>query len=151
MITFSDYLDTQIFLSVLETLTDDECIIEWSEEEWYKLSVADRAVLEAEAIDGWSKWHIGDINETEDELREKVKRYKPKTTQQRRATQINKDRQKFSNRADKLKASVERKKGGVKVHRLKVRKKWKKRNATKIATANKVYGNKITSKFTKAK
>ena len=59
---------------------------------------------------------------------ETLKEYKAKNTQQRRATQKNKDRNKFSNRQGKLKDKIERKKGGVKVKRLKLRKKWQKVN-----------------------
>ena len=130
MVTFSDYLDYLCLASAMEELTDDEVIVEWSELEWLKLSIAERAELEAE----------------EEEC---VKEYKARNTQQRRDTQRNKDRNKFSNRQQKLKAKIHRKKGGVKVKRLKMRKKWQKVNKAKIANAQKVYGGKVKSKFTK--
>ena len=142
LIKFSEYIEET---PCPETLTDDECIIEWSEEEWYKLTVAERAELEAEAIDGWAKWQIGDIDE------EDLEEYKAKNTMQRKATQRNKDRMKFSNRQGKLKDKIERKKGGNKVKRIKMRKKWQKVNKSKIANAQKVYGGKVHSKFTKTK
>ena len=126
----------------MEELTDDEVIIEWSEKEWYNLSIAERAELEAEAIDGWAKWQI-----EEEDLDE----YKAKNTMQRKATQRNKDRMKFSNRQGKLKDKIDRKKGGNKVKRLKIRKKWQKVNKSKIKNAQKVYGGKVHSKFTKKK
>ena len=144
LIKFSDYLDEALSPDVI--LGEDEVIIEWSEEEWYKLSVAERAELEAETIDGWAKWQIGEVEE-DAELDE----YKAKNTQQRRKTQFKKDRLKHSDRANKLKAKIDRKKGGAKVHRLKVRKKWQKVNKSKIANAQRVYGGRITSKFTKKK
>ena len=142
IIKFSDYLDEALSPDVI--LGEDEVIIEWSEEEWYKLSVAERAELEAEAIDGWAKWQIGEIDE-DSELDE----FKARNTQQRRQTQFKKDRLKHSDRANKLKAKIDRKKGGAKVHRLKVRKKWQKINKSKIANAQKVYGGRVKSKFTK--
>ena len=128
--------------SAMEELTDEEVIIEWSEEEWYNLSITERAELEAEAIDGWAKWQI-----EEEDLDE----FKARNTQQRRATQKFKDKNKFSDRQGKLKARIDRKKGGNKVRRLKVRKKWQKLNKSKIANAQKVYGGKVKSKFTKKK
>ena len=140
IIKFSDYIDYLCLASAMEELTDDEVIIEWSEKEWYNLTIAERAELEAEAIDGWAKWQI-----EEEDLDE----FKARNTMQRRATQIKKDRQKFSNRQDKLKKKIERKKGGARVKRLKVRKKWQKLNKSKIANAQKVYGGKVKSKFTK--
>lgn len=82
---------------------------------------------------------------TEEELVE----YKARNTMQRRATQKNKDRQKFQNRATKIKAKIERKKGGNKVKRIKLRKKWMRKNKSKIRNANKVFGGKVKSKFTK--
>tara|TARA_B100001245_G_scaffold186927_1_gene145090 strand:- start:409 stop:843 length:435 start_codon:yes stop_codon:yes gene_type:complete len=142
IIKFSDYIDYLCLASAMEELTDDEVIIEWSEEEWYKLSITERAELEAEAIDGWAKWQI-----EEEDLDE----FKARNTMQRRATQIKKDRNKFSDRQAKLKAKIDRKKGGKKVKRLKVRKKWQKLNKSKIANAQKVYGGKVKSKFTKKK
>ena len=140
LIKFSEYVEEALSPDVI--LGEDEVIIEWSEEEWYKLSIAERAELEAEAIDGWAKWQI-----EEEDLDE----FKARNTMQRRATQIKKDRQKFSNRQDKLKKKIERKKGGNKVRRLKIRKKWQKVNKSKIANAQKVYGGKVHSKFTKTK
>ena len=49
----------------------------------------------------------------------------------------------------KLKDKIERKKGGNKVKRIKLRKKWLKVNRAKIANAQKVYGGKVKSKYTK--
>ena len=144
IIKFSEYVEEALSPDVI--LGEDEVIIEWSEEEWYKLSVAERAELEAEAIDGWSKWQIGEVDE-DSELDE----FKARNTQQRRATQFKKDRLKHSDRQTKLKAKIDRKKGGNKVHRLKVRKKWQKINKSKIANAQKVYGGRVKSKFTKKK
>jgi hypothetical protein len=134
MIKFSDYLDYLCLASAMEELADDEVIIEWTELEWLKLSIAERAEIEAEE---------SDLEER------KSKKYKAKNTQQRRATQRNKDKLKFHNRQGKLKDKIERKKGGNKVRRLKVRKKWKKLNKSKIKNAQKVYGGKVHSKFTK--
>jgi hypothetical protein len=85
---------------------------------------------------------------TEDEW---LERYKPRNTQQRRKTQKNKDRMKFKNRGAKLKAKIDRKKGGNKVKRIKLRKKWMRINKSKIKNAQKVYGGKVKSKFTKKK
>ena len=130
MIKFSDYLDYLCLASAMEELSDDEVIVEWTELEWLKLSIAERAEIEAE----------------EEEC---LKEFKARNTQQRRKTQFTKDRMKHSNRSQKLKAKIDRNKGGAKVHRKKVRLKWKKVNKSKIATANRVYGNKIKSKFTK--
>jgi len=130
MIKFSDYLDYLCLASAMEELSDDEVIVEWTELEWLKLSIAERAEIEAEE-------------------EETIKEYKAKNTQQRRKTQFTKDRMKHSNRSQKLKAKIDRNKGGAKVHRKKVRLKWKKVNKSKIANANRVYGNKIKSKFTK--
>jgi hypothetical protein len=129
MIKFSDYLDYLCLASAMEELTDDEVIVEFTELEWLKLSIAERAEIEAEESD--------------------LEEYKSRNTMQRRDTQRNKDRKKFSNRQDKLKAKIHRAKGGVKVKRLKVRKKWQKINKSKIANAHRVYGGKIKSKFTK--
>ena len=86
-----------------------------------------------------------DQDDEEDDLDE----YQARNTQQRRKTQFKKDRLKHSDRQVKLKAKIDRKKGGNKVHRLKVRKKWQKINKSKIANAQKVYGGKAHSKFTK--
>ena len=85
---------------------------------------------------------------TEDEW---LERYKPRNTQQRRQTQKNKDRMKFKNRGAKLKAKIDRKKGGNRVKRIKLRKKWMRKNKSKIKNAQKVYGGKVRSKFTKKK
>ena len=79
------------------------------------------------------------------------KAYKARNTMKRRATQKVKDRQKFKNRQVKLKAKIERKKGGNKVKRLKMRKKWMRKNKAKIKNANKVFGGRVHSKFTKKK
>ena len=87
----------------------------------------------------------------EAEEEECLKEFKARNTQQRRQTQKNKDRMKFQNRQGKLKDKIERKKGGNKVRRLKIRKKWQKVNKSKIANAQKVYGGKVHSKFTKTK
>ena len=43
-------------------LGDDEIIVEWSEEDWFKFTVAERAELEAQAVGGWSAWQIGPID-----------------------------------------------------------------------------------------
>ena len=127
LIKFSDFDEEAL------TLSDDIAIVEWSEEEWLKLLNYERAELEEE-----------------DELTErKSKKYKAKNTQQRRKTQRNKDRMKFQNRQGKLKDKIERKKGGVKVKRLKLRKKWMKKNKAQIKNAQRVYGGKVHSKFTK--
>jgi len=126
MIKFSDFDEESL------TLPDDVVIVEWAESEWLKLLNYERAELEAE----------------EEEC---LKEYKAKNTMQRRATQKNKDRQKFSNRQGKLKDKIDRKKGGNKVKRLKIRKKWQKVNKSKIKNAQKVYGGKVHSKFTKKK
>lgn len=126
IIKFSDFDEESL-------LFDDEVvIIEWSESEWLKLLNYERAELVAE----------------EEEC---LKEFKARNTQQRRQTQKNKDRQKFANRQDKLKAKIDRKKGGNKVRRLKIRKKWQKVNKSKIKNAQKVYGGKVHSKFTKTK
>ena len=126
LIKFSDFDEEAL------TLSDDVVIVEWSKSEWLKLDITERIELEAEA-------------------EETLKEYKAKNTQQRRQTQKNKDRMKFSNRAGKLKDKIDRKKGGNKVKRLKLRKKWQKVNKSKIANAQKVYGGKVHSKFTKKK
>ena len=86
---------------------------------------------------------------TEEVTEEELVEYKARNTMQRRATQKNKDRQKFQNRATKIKAKIERKKGGNKVKRIKLRKKWMRKNKSKIRNANKVFGGKVKSKFTK--
>ena len=149
IIKFAEYVEEELSPDVI--LGEDEVIIEWSEEEWYKLSVAERAELEAEAIDGWSKWQIGEMDSPYVEEEDDLDEYQARNTQQRRKTQFKKDRLKHSDRQVKLKAKIDRKKGGNKVHRLKVRNKWKKINKSKIANAQRVYGGKIKSKFTKKK
>jgi hypothetical protein len=127
LIKFSDFDEEAV------TLPDDIAIVEWSEEEWLKLFNYERAELEEE-----------------DELAErKSKKYKAKNTQQRRKTQRNKDRMKFQNRQGKLRDKIERNKGGVKVKRLKLRKKWMKKNKAQIKNAQRVFGGKVTSKYTK--
>jgi hypothetical protein len=126
IIKFSDFDEESLLFD------DDVVIVEWSESEWFKLLNYERAELEAE----------------EEEC---LKEYKAKNTMQRRATQKNKDRMKFSNRQGKLKDKIDRKKGGNKVKRLKLRKKWQKVNKSKIKNAQKVYGGKVHSKFTKKK
>jgi hypothetical protein len=77
--------------------------------------------------------------------------YKARNIQQRRKTQKVKDKDKFKNRAVKMKAKIERKKGGNKTKRIKLRKKWMRKNKGKIKNAQKVYGGKVKSKFTKDK
>jgi hypothetical protein len=132
VLKFSDFDEEAV------TLPDDIVIVEWSEEEWLKLLNYERAELEEED------------ELAEDELAErKSKKYKAKNTQQRRKTQRNKDRMKFQNRQGKLRDKIERKKGGNKVRRLKVRKKWMKKNKAQIKNAQRVYGGKVQSKFTK--
>jgi len=126
LIKFSDFDEEAL------SFDDDVVIVEWSEAEWSKLLNYERAELEAE----------------EEEC---LKEFKARNTQQRRQTQKNKDRMKFQNRQGKLKDKIERKKGGNKVRRLKIRKKWQKVNKSKIANAQKVYGGKVHSKFTKTK
>ena len=126
LIKFSDFDEESL------SFDEDVVIVEWAESEWLKLLNYERAELEAE----------------EEEC---LKEYKAKNTMQRRATQKNKDRQKFSNRQGKLKDKIDRKKGGNKVKRLKIRKKWQKVNKSKIKNAQKVYGGKVHSKFTKKK
>ncbi len=126
LVKFSDFDEESL------SFDEDVVIVEWAESEWLKLLNYERAELEAEE---------------EECLRE----FKARNTQQRRQTQKNKDRQKFSNRQDKLKAKIDRKKGGNKVRRLKIRKKWQKVNKSKIKNAQKVYGGKVHSKFTKTK
>ena len=189
LINFSDYLDELLNAPIIETLGEDEVIVEWAEEDWNKFTVAEKLELETEA-NGWSMWQIGSIedpgksgmyivaedehiweyihqleeatcdacgedpcicNKTESDINaeEWLKEYKARTTQQRRQTQKNKDRLKFQNRSQKLKDKIERKKGGNKVKRIKLRKKWLKVNSAKIANAQKVYGGKVKSKYTK--
>ena len=90
-----------------------------------------------------------DCDANDEKLDEKA--YKARNTMKRRSTQKVKDKQKFKNRQGKLKAKIERKKGGNKVKRLKLRKKWMRKNKSKIKNANKVFGGKVHSKFTKKK
>ena len=127
MLKFSDFDEEAV------TLPDDIAIVEWSEEEWLKLLNYERAELEEE-----------------DELaKRKYKKYKAKNTQQRRKTQRNKDQMKFQDRQGKLQRRIHNKKGGVRVKRLKLRKKWMKKNRAQIKNAERVYGGKVHSKFTK--
>jgi hypothetical protein len=129
---------------------------EFTEEEWNKLTEEEQAEME-EASNGGAVWSIGDaesddevdgIYEDEDDL-EEIRKYKARNTMQRRKTQLTKDRGKFKNRQKKLKAKIERKKGGNKVRRIKLRKKWIRRNKAKIKNAQRVYGGKVKSKYTK--
>ena len=186
LVKFSEYFDEAVEIG------NGEAIVEWSEEGWNSLTIAERAELEAEAITGWAMWHIGPLDKdndgeldpddeemtgrfiayegasaiseyidtiNEDDLDEEteltedewLERYKPRNTQQRRKTQKNKDRMKFKGRAQKLKAKIDRKKGGNKVKRIKLRKKWMRKNKSKIKNAQKVYGGKVRSKYTKKK
>jgi hypothetical protein len=184
LVKFSEYVSEAV------SIKDDEAIVEWSEDGWNSLTIAERAELEAEAVTGWAMWHIGPIDKddaedpegdedsgrfvahegaeaisayldtlNEDDLDEEttltedewLERYKPRNTQQRRKTQKNKDRMKFKGRAQKLKAKIDRKKGGNKVKRIKLRKKWMRKNKSKIKNAQKVYGGKVKSKYTKKK
>ena len=246
LIKFSEYVNEAMQVSVLDEDSDDCVIVEWSEEEWLKLTVSERAELEAEAINGWAMWQIGtidgededgkpepedatgiyegeeeismflemcdacgmdpcvcdadgegvtEVNEREMTKDELIKReeivlelkkkkdkfkdkygdkwedvmyatatklamkedfdtldeYKARNTMKRRSTQRTKDKQKFQNRGDKLRAKIERKKGGVKVKRIKMRKKWMRKNKSKIKNAQRVFGGKVHSKFTKKK
>ena len=64
LIKFSEYLEETVSIPVLETLGDDEIIVEWSEEDWFKFTVAERAELEAQAGGGWSAWQLGPIDAT---------------------------------------------------------------------------------------
>ena len=195
IIKFSEYFSEAV------SIKEDEAIVEWTEEGWHSLTIAERAELEAEAVLGWAMWHIGPIDKDDaenpdddedsgrfvayegegaiseylDSINEAscdacgenpcicdnaesamseeawLIEYKAKNTQQRRKTQKNKDRMKFKNRGAKLKAKIDRKKGGNKVKRIKLRKKWMKKNKSKIKNAQRVYGGKVHSKFTKKK
>lgn len=80
---------------------------------------------------------------------DEIKRYVARNTNKRRLTQRKKDLNKFKDRSVKRKAKIDRKKAGNRVKRLKLRKKWIRRNKVKIRNANKVFGGKIKSKFTK--
>jgi len=106
-------------------------------------------VYENEAIDEY----IDSFAELDEELDEDawLTEYEARTTQQRRKTQKIKDQGRFKNRAVKLKAKIERRKGGNKVKRKKLRKKWIQKNRAKIKNAQKIYGGKVKSKFTKKK
>jgi hypothetical protein len=186
LIKFKEYVEEILSIPVLLELKNDEAIVEWSESDWNSLSVVEQAELESEAVEGWSNWQAGPLEDFDTEMfegdkiyeyiqaleesscdvcgedpcicdkdeaavnaEEWLKEYKAKNTMQRRATQRNKDRNKFQNRQGKLKDKIERKKGGNKVKRLKMRKKWMKVNRSKIKNAQKVYGGKVKSKFTK--
>ncbi len=111
---------------------DDIVIVEWSLEEWRKLLNYERAELD-------------------EEEEEALKEYQAKNTMQRRSMQRNKDRNKFKDKQKKRLDKIERNKGGNKVKRKKLRGKWMRVNKAKIANAQKVYGNKVHSKFTKKK
>ena len=106
-------------------------------------------VYENEAISEY----IDSFAELDEELDEDawLTEYKARTTTQRRKTQKIKDQGRFKNRAVKLKAKIERRKGGNKVKRKKLRKKWIQKNRAKIKNAQKIYGGKVKSKFTKKK
>jgi hypothetical protein len=198
LVKFSEYFDEAVEIG------NGEAIVEWTEEGWNSLTIAERAELEAEAITGWAMWHIGPLDKDFDgeldpddekytgrfvayegasaiseyidtineaacdacgedpcvcdpDVSEEItpemwlEKYKARNTQQRRKTQKNKDRMKFKNRGAKLKAKINRKKGGNKVKRIKLRKKWMRINKSKIKNAHKVYGGKVHSKFTKKK
>ena len=263
LIKFKDYtkqISEGMAVEVLGENDEDVVVVEWTEDNWKALSISERAELEAEAVNGWAVWQIGeliernfdsagifeadkflaDLSEEEDDedeediedgdnadipeamkpmskkgdyefgkdtsknisyvkykgkvistgdfdsgadawfmnikgekgqksfdkpseviayftkkkiteelTEEELVEYKARNTMQRRATQKNKDRQKFQNRATKIKAKIERKKGGNKVKRIKLRKKWMRKNKSKIKNANKVFGGKVKSKFTK--
>lgn len=186
LIKFSDYLDEALSVPVIETLADNEIIVEWSEEDWFKFTVAERAELESEAIGGWSAWQVEPIDSpliAEDEkiweyihtLDEEacdacgedpcicnkdeadinaeswLKEYKARNTMQRKKTMRAKDMNKFKDRGKKLRDKIDRNKGGKKVKRIKMNKKRLRVNKAKIANAQKVYGGKAHSKFTKKK
>jgi len=111
---------------------DDIVIVEWSLEEWRKLLNYERAELEAE----------------EEEC---LKEYKARNTMQRKKTMRVKDMNKFKDRGKKLRDKIDRNKGGKKVKRIKMNRKRLRVNKSKIANAQKVYGGKAHSKFTKNK
>ena len=103
-------------------------------------------LLESIELEEWD----GELGEkTFEEILDEIKRYVARNTNKRRLTQRSKDLNKFKDRAVKRKAKIDRKKAGNRVKRLKLRKKWIRRNKVKIRNANKVYGGKIKSKFTK--
>lgn len=136
---------------------------EFTAELWESISVEDRAMIMAESANGGAAYTYADddddpndpdgkddeIYEDEDLDEDELEEYKARNTQQRRQTQRTKDRQKFMNRGEKLRAKIERKKGSVKARRLKLRKKWLRVNRAKIKNAQRVYGGKVHSKFTK--
>ena len=126
LIKFSDF-DEELLL-----FDDDIVIVEWSESEWFKLLNYERAELEAE----------------EEEC---LKEYKARNTMQRKKTMRAKDMNKFKDRGKKLRDKIDRNKGGKKVKRIKMNKKRLRVNKSKIANAQKVYGGKAHSKFTKKK
>ncbi len=80
---------------------------------------------------------------------DEIKRYVARNTNKRRLTQRKKDLNKFKDRSVKRMAKIDRRKAGNRVKRVKLRKKWIRRNKVKIRNANKVYGGKVKSKFTK--
>jgi hypothetical protein len=176
LVKFSEFSEALKVSTMLDELEEDCCIVEWTEEDWHKFSVKEKAELESEAVNGWAIWAIGKEPEEDDDaeiyedetiweyinsLEEycdtcgkepcecDISEYKARNTMQRRKTQKNKDRLKFSNRATKLRAKIDRKKGGNKVKRIKMRKKWMRKNKSKIKNAQKVFGGKVKSKFTK--
>jgi len=126
LIKFSDF-DEELLL-----FDDDIVIVEWSESEWLRLLNYERAELEAE----------------EEEC---LKEYKARNTMQRKKTMRAKDMNKFKDRGKKLRDKIDRNKGGKKVKRIKMNKKRLRVNKSKIANAQKVYGGKAHSKFTKKK
>ena len=124
LIKFSDF-DEELLL-----FDDDIVIVEWSESEWLRLLNYERAELEAE----------------EEEC---LKEYKARNTMQRKKTMRAKDMNKFKDRGKKLRDKIDRNKGGKKVKRIKMNKKRLRVNKSKIANAQKVYGGRVKSKFTK--
>ena len=131
------------FAELIEEITEEEFeTYEFTEEEWDKLSEEDRAEFE-ECSEGGAVWH-------EEDLDENAKRYQAQNTNKRRLTQRKKDLNKFKDRSDKRAAKIDCKKAGNRVKRIKLRKKWTKKNKVKIRNANKVFGGKVKSKFTKA-
>lgn len=145
------------FKELLEEV-DLEAFEEWefTEEQWDALSEDERAELETEAANGGAVWKVGDdddesvdgIYEDDDEDLDEAA-YKARNTGKRRVTQRTKDLNKFKDRAKKRTAKINRKKPKNRVKRLKLRKKWIRRNKVKIKNAQRVYGGKVKSKFTK--
>lgn len=161
LVKFSEYANAlPVHTHLVEALDNEMFIIEWSEEDWQAMSESDRTQLMSEAEDGvvWTVEEEScdacgmdpcicqDVDEEED-----IDEYTARNTMKRRATQKVKDKKKFSDRATKLKAKIDRKKGGAKVKRKKTRMKWMRKNKSKIKNAQKVFGGKVKSKFTKKK